>query len=250
MKQQAIKVCLNNFGLLTLLCICVCFIFACHEEKSNLVGSIPLTDKDSSQRDIFTKVEEQPTYKGGLSAFYTYVISDMRYPLEARQSGVEGIVHIQFDIERNGSISNVNAISGIGLGCDQEAVRVVKKAPSFIAGSQRGRTVKTTMLMPITFTLNPEKRNPDNSIQGTIVAGKLVSQNKELNLKAEYTNGAWSGTVLSAEGKKLAGVNIVVAGTSYGTVSDLDGTFSVKTERDQALHISYVGYKDVVLKEQ
>ena len=250
MKQQVKKVSRWKFGLLTSLSAFLFVSFACTEDRANVSNPIDGIEKAKVQRDIFTKVEDQPSYTGGMDAFYSYVISNMRYPLKARQSGVEGAVHIQFDIERDGAVSNVSVVNGIGSGCDQEAVKVIKQASGFIAGSQRGRTVSVTMQMPISFALIPEKRNPDNSIQGTIVAGKLVSQNKELNLKAEYTKGAWSGTVLSAEGKKLAGVNIVVADTSYGTVSDLDGTFSVKTERDQALHISYVGYKDVVLKEQ
>ena len=155
---------------------------------------------------------------------------------------------MQFVIERNGSISNVTAKNSIGPRCDQEAISVIENAPGFLAGSQRGRTVRTTMVLPLTFKLNQEKRNPDNSIQGTIIAGELITELDKLKVTANYNNGEWTGTISSSVGDKLPGVNIVVAGTNYGTVSDLSGTFSVKAEPTQELHISRVGYEKVVIK--
>jgi len=219
MKQQLKATNRWNLGMLTLLGVFLFITFACTQENSQS----KLTDKAQIQREIFTIVEE-------------------------RNSGVEGTVQVQFVIERNGSISNAIAKSSIGLECDQEAIRVIESAPDFIAGSQRGRTVRTTMALPITFKLNQEKRNPDNSIQGTIIAGELVAILDKLKVTANYNNGEWSGTISSSDGDKLPGVNIVVAGTNYGTVSDLSGTFSVKAELDQALHISRIGYEREVIK--
>ena len=244
MKQQVKIINRWKLGMLTLLGIFLFVTFACTQEKS----LSKLTDETQTQREIFTIVEDQPSYKGGMDAFYKYLISEIRYPLQARNSAVEGTVQVQFFIERNGSISNATATKSIGSGCDQEAIRVIENAPDFIAGSQRGRTVKTTMVLPITFKLNKEKRNPDNSIQGTIIAGELITKLEKLKVSANYNNGEWSGTISSPNGDKLPGVNIVVAGTKYGTVSDLSGTFRVKAETDQELHISRVGYKGVVLK--
>ena len=244
MKQQLKATNRWNLGMLTLLGVFLFITFACTQENSQS----KLTDKAQIQREIFTIVEEQPSYQGGMDAFYKYVIGEIKYPLQARNSGVEGTVQVQFVIERNGSISNAIAKSSIGLECDQEAIRVIESAPDFIAGSQRGRTVRTTMALPITFKLNQEKRNPDNSIQGTIIAGELVAILDKLKVTSNYNNGEWSGTISSSDGDKLPGVNIVVAGTNYGTVSDLSGTFSVKAELDQALHISRIGYERVMIK--
>lgn len=206
------------------------------------------THKAQDQREIFTIVEEQPNYKGGMDAFYNYVIGDIRYPLQARTSGVEGTVQVQFDIERNGSISNATVINGIGSGCNKEAIRVIENASGFIAGKQRGRTISTSMIMGVAFKLNKEKKNPDNSVQGTIIAGELTLKPKELKVTANYADGEWTGTVSNSTGDKLPGVNIVVAGTDYGRVSDLSGTFTVTAEKNQELHISCVGYEQVVLK--
>ncbi len=244
MKQQGKATNRWNLGMLTSFIFFLFITFACTQENS----PSKLTDKAQTEREVFTIVEEQPSYKGGMDAFYKYVIGAIRYPLQARNAGVEGTVQVEFVIERNGSISNATVRNSIGPRCDQEAISVIKNAPDFIAGSQRGRTVRTTMVLPITFKLNQEKRNPDNSIQGTIIAGELVTKLDKLKVTANYKNGEWAGTISSSDGDKLPGVNIVLAGTNYGTVSDLSGTFRIKAEPAQALHISRVGYEKVVIK--
>ena len=244
MKQQIKATNRWNLKMLTSFIFFLFITFACTQENS----PSKLTDKAQKEREVFTIVEEQPSYKGGMDAFYKYVIGEIKYPLQARNAGVEGTVQVQFVIERNGSISNAIARNSISPECDQEAIRVIENAPGFIAGSQRGRTVRTTMVLPITFKLNQEKRNPDNSIQGTIIAGELVTELDNLKVTANYNNGAWSGIIASSDGDKLPGVNIVVAGTNYGTVSDLSGTFSVKAAPEQELHISRVGYEKEVIK--
>ena len=244
MKQQVKTINRWKIGMLTLLGVFLFITFACTQEN-NLSN---LANKTQPQREIFTIVEDQPSYKGGMDAFYKYVMGEIRYPIQARNTGVEGTVQVHFFIERNGTISNATALNSVGSGCDQEAIRVIENAPGFIAGSQRGRTVKTAMVMPITFKLNPEKRNADNSIQGSIIAGELETELEKFKVSATYNNGEWSGTISSADGDKLPGVNIVVAGTNYGTVSNLSGTFSVKAKANQELHISRVGYEGVVIK--
>ena len=244
MKQPIKEIRFWKLGVLTLIGTFLFVTFACTQDNSH----IKLADKAQSQREVFTIVEEQPSYTGGLDAFYKYVISEMKYPLQARNAGVEGTVQVQFVVERDGTISNATATKSISTECDQEAVRVIKNAPGFIAGSQRGRTIKTTMVMPITFKLDKEEQNADNSVQGTIIAGELIPIPSELKVTANYKDGEWSGTILSAEGDKLPGVNIVVAGTDYGTVSNLSGAFNVKAEPGQELHVSCVGYKDVVIR--
>src|SRR5690606_28388713 len=103
--------------------------------------------------EVFTIVEEQPTPKGGMSAFYEYVKKELKYPAQARRMGIEGKVYVQFVVDKDGSITEVTAIKGIGAGCDEEAVRVLEGAPKWSPGKQRGRAVKGRMILPITFKL-------------------------------------------------------------------------------------------------
>lgn len=103
--------------------------------------------------EIFTIVEDQPAPKGGMPAFYEYVKKELKYPAQARRMGIEGKVYVQFVVDKDGSITEVTAIKGIGAGCDEEAVRVLQGAPKWAPGKQRGRAVKVRMILPITFKL-------------------------------------------------------------------------------------------------
>lgn len=103
--------------------------------------------------EIFTIVEESAAPKGGMAAFYKYVGDKMKYPPQARRMGIDGKVFVEFVINKDGSITDVKAVKGIGAGCDEEAVRVVQSAPAWTPGKQRGKPVKQRMVLPITFKL-------------------------------------------------------------------------------------------------
>lgn len=103
--------------------------------------------------EIFEIVEDQPVPQGGMQAFYKYVGKNMNYPNQARRMGVEGKVFVQFVVDKDGSLTDIKAVKGIGAGCDEEAVRVLKAAPKWTPGKQRGRAVKVRMILPITFKL-------------------------------------------------------------------------------------------------
>jgi len=103
--------------------------------------------------EIFTIVEDPAEPVGGRAAFYKYVGEKLKYPTQARRMGIEGRVFVQFVIDKDGSITEVQAVKGIGAGCDEEAVRVVKSHPKWKPGKQRGRAVKQRIILPITFKL-------------------------------------------------------------------------------------------------
>lgn len=103
--------------------------------------------------EIFTIVEEQPLPKGGIKAFYDFVGSNLDYPSGARRMGIEGRVFVEFVVEKDGSLTDIKVVKGIGAGCDEEAVRVISQAPKWNPGKQRGREVRVRMIMPIMFKL-------------------------------------------------------------------------------------------------
>lgn len=102
---------------------------------------------------IFLVVEETAAPQGGMPAFYDFVAKKLKYPAQARRMGIEGKVFVEFVIERDGSITDVKAIKGIGAGCDEEAVRVLQSAPKWKPGKQRGKPVRQRMVLPIAFKL-------------------------------------------------------------------------------------------------
>lgn len=103
--------------------------------------------------EIFTIVEQQPTPAGGYQAFYDFIGNNLKYPNRARRMGIEGKVFVQFVVDKDGTLTNVSVVKGIDEECDAEAIRVLQKAPKWIAGKQRGKPVKVRMIIPITFTL-------------------------------------------------------------------------------------------------
>lgn len=104
--------------------------------------------------EVFTIVEDPAEFPGGMAAFYKYVGDNMDYPSQARRMGVEGRVYVQFVVDKDGTITEVKAVKGIGAGCDEEAERVLRASPKFKPGKQRGRPVKQRMVLPIIFKLS------------------------------------------------------------------------------------------------
>lgn len=102
---------------------------------------------------IFQIVEEPATPPGGYAAFYKFVADKLKYPAQARRMGIEGKVYVQFVVDTDGSLTDVKAVKGIGAGCDEEAVRVIKSAPKWSPPKQRGKPVKQRIILPITFKL-------------------------------------------------------------------------------------------------
>ncbi|MFO7978625.1 MAG: energy transducer TonB [Bacteroidales bacterium] len=103
---------------------------------------------------IFTVVEDQPSFPGGEEARMKYLIDNLRYPQMAREAGIQGTVFVTFVVERDGSVTDVRVLRGIGGGCDEEAVRVVRNMPRWEPGRQRGQAVRVQFNMPIRFVLN------------------------------------------------------------------------------------------------
>jgi periplasmic protein TonB len=104
--------------------------------------------------NFFTFVEQAPTFAGGMSEMYKFLGKHLRYPNPAQRSGTQGKVFLSFIVEKDGSITDVTTIKGIGFGCDEEAERVFKLMPKWIAGKQNGRAVRVKFTMPVIFKLD------------------------------------------------------------------------------------------------
>lgn len=98
-------------------------------------------------------LEEQPSPDGGMYEFYNFVMRKLKYPAKARRHGIQGKVFVQFEVDEAGQLINIQTVKGIGGGCDEEAERVVKMAPKWKPGTQRGQPVKVRMILPLTFKL-------------------------------------------------------------------------------------------------
>lgn len=102
----------------------------------------------------FRWVEEMPSPKGGYEAFYKFIGKNLVYPPQARSLGVEGKIYAQFVINEKGELIDIEIQKGIGAGCDEEVLRILKMAPKWNPGKQRGKPVKVRTVLPIKFQMN------------------------------------------------------------------------------------------------
>jgi len=120
------------------------------------VGNADKKVTEDDPNKIFTAVEQNPEFPGGLDAFYKYLGKTIRYPAVARENNTQGRVVVQFVCERDGSLTDIKVVRSIGDGCDEEAIRVVKNSPKWKPGIQNGRPVRVMYSVPINFTLSSE----------------------------------------------------------------------------------------------
>jgi len=99
-------------------------------------------------------IEKFPEFEGGMAAWSKFIQRNLRYPAQAQEEGTQGKVFVSFVVEKDGSVSNVSVIRGIGSGCDEEAVRVIKKSPRWKPGMQHNNPVRVRYNIPLSFILS------------------------------------------------------------------------------------------------
>lgn len=111
---------------------------------------------EDNSNEIFTSVEQSAEFPGGMDKFTNYLSKNMRYPAVARENNVQGRVIVTFVVEKDGSLTDIKVLRGIGSGCDEEAMRVIKNSPKWKPGIQNGRPVRQQYTVPIQFTLQDQ----------------------------------------------------------------------------------------------
>lgn len=102
---------------------------------------------------IFNIVDEMPSFPGGEGNLVQYLSDNIKYPALARENGIKGTVFLTFQVGTNGKVSEVKILRGIGGGCDEEAVRVVRNMPAWRPGKMDGKLVIVQCNLPIQFSL-------------------------------------------------------------------------------------------------
>jgi len=132
--------------------------YATQQQENLTVSSYEvskLESKDIETEDsenTFILVESMPEFTGGQKALDAFLVSNLRYPKSAKDAGITGKVYVGFLIDKAGNVTNVKVLRGIGGGCDEEAVRVIKlTSGKWKPGKQQGKPVKVTMTIPIQF---------------------------------------------------------------------------------------------------
>lgn len=124
-------------------------------ETSPKIEVFEITDIDEAVKDsnaIFEVVDSPPSYTGGETARQKFIVANLVYPKKAIDAKIQGTVHLQFVVEKDGSVSNVKIMRDIGYGCGEEAARVIGMM-KWNPGEHLGKRVRVKISMPIKYRL-------------------------------------------------------------------------------------------------
>lgn len=121
------------------------------EKAPQLDTNVAVPKDQEPKSDIYSSVEKRPEFPGGIQAFFEFVGKNYKMP---DGKDLSGKVFIQFVIEKDGSLTNLKVMRDIGHGTGEEAVRVLKLSPKWIAGEQDGKKVRVLYSLPISVRTN------------------------------------------------------------------------------------------------
>jgi protein TonB len=122
-------------------------------EAKSLAEVMPSKNIEETDTKIWTSVEIVAEFPGGQGEWMRYLQKNLRYPENAIDNGTQGVVRVQFVIDREGNISEVHALNDLGYGLAEEAIRIIKKGPKWKPAEQNGRKVIYRHIQAITFRL-------------------------------------------------------------------------------------------------
>ncbi|MNK09770.1 Gram-negative bacterial tonB protein [compost metagenome] len=114
---------------------------------------VPKDDKKPGASEIYTIVDEQASFPGGIKEMYAYLEKNLRYPESAKEAAISGKVFVQFVVSEKGDITESQVVKGIRgcKECDLEAIRVIRMMPKWIPAKINGQAVKSKFNLPVNF---------------------------------------------------------------------------------------------------
>ena len=103
---------------------------------------------------VYKSADVPPAFKGGDAELNRYLSRNIKYPKEARDNNIKGRVTIGFIVEKDGTLTNVKLVRGIGGGCDEEAVRAMSVSPKWNPGLNSGKPVRVRYSIPVAYALS------------------------------------------------------------------------------------------------
>ena len=111
-------------------------------------------DKAKDKDEVYGHVDQMPTFQGGHQTLTEFISRELRYPVEASIKGIEGMVVVQFIVETDGSVGDVQVNRSPDPSLSEEAIRVIKcTSGKWKPGMASGRPVRIWISFPIRFKL-------------------------------------------------------------------------------------------------
>ena len=122
-----------------------------NDDKQPDIPEAPKTDENAPITRPLKFAEEMPSFPGGTAVMYRYLNKKLNYPTLAYDNQIEGNVYVQFIVQPDGSLSQYHILKGIGYGCDEEVIRVVKQMPKWNPGKHNGKIVPVVYTLKVNF---------------------------------------------------------------------------------------------------
>ncbi|MCW0482721.1 energy transducer TonB [Gaoshiqia sediminis] len=110
-------------------------------------------EEEAEESEVFFIVEDMPEFPGGELALRKFIANAIKYPVIAQENGIQGKVYVNFVVDKDGSVTNARIARGVDASLDKEALRVVNSLPKWKPGMQRGKAVRVSYTVPISFVL-------------------------------------------------------------------------------------------------
>ena len=138
--------------------------------------------KKKKGKDDFIKRHEYP---GGKKAFQEFINLNLKYPKEALANKKEGSLFIEYEVDFNGKVRNAKVLHGIGFGCDEEAIRLIKLL-KFAPQNNHGTKLSSTHKIKIHFKL-PVQHTSTTIKYNLTEKSKEKKENKKENFSYTIT---------------------------------------------------------------
>ena len=115
--------------------------------------SLTVISQAQNKDAIYTVVDQMPQFQGGPEGLGSFIRSNLSYPREALDNNIQGVVVASFIVEKDGSVSNIEIIKGLGYGCDQEVIRLIRLMPQWTPGKKESMNVRVKLNIPVEFKL-------------------------------------------------------------------------------------------------
>lgn len=198
---------------------------------------------------IFKVVEEMPRFPGcedmegtreerrkcAQEKMLNFIYSNLNYPADAKNQGIEGMVVIQFVVEKNGTIADVKKARDIGAGCGVESQRVVNSMPNWIPGKQRGKAVRVQYMLPVKFKLEGPAKTKEEEVAKIVAMGEASKKAKKEKLVINKGNDVKDPEIFK----------VVQEMPRFPGCEDMEGTTKEKEQcaRDKMLEYIYTNIK-------
>lgn len=109
---------------------------------------------------IYSVVEEMPEYPGGMKAFVNYLKRKLVYPPQAKKENLEGVVAVQFVVEKDGRITSPTVVRSLRADMDSAALTAIRNMPNWIPAREHGMRVRCKYSVPVQFKIERPKPAP------------------------------------------------------------------------------------------